>query len=905
MKFPRRFAGRIRALFRRRTLDREMAEELQSHLELEAEQLRAEGLAPAAARHAAEKRFGHVEGIKEQCRDQRSWAWIEHLRQDLRIGLRSLTKYPLFSAVTILTLGLGIGANTAIFTVINAALLRPLPVSHPEELVTFERTTGSETTDLSYPVYRHLREHNHAVRDLAASYTNLRHLRVNGSTADISVRIGEVSGNFFGLLGLTPAAGRLLVPRDNRDGAAEAVVVLSDAFWRRQFGGDPAVVGRTIALDHLPCVVVGVAPAGFRGLSASYPLDLWCPIELGPRLDTLPPAARLMHEAMNNTVVIGRLPPDITRAQATAEIDTLYRTRQDAMIAASYQTWPKQQREHLFGGKIEVRPGHSGNSLYFIMALRPLVSVLWIVVGLVLLLACANVASLLFVRGSARRKELGLRSALGASRARLVGQLLVEALLLAALGGLLGLALAHSGARLLASQAQADAALDFSLDPRVLGFVTLVSLLSGLAVGLAPALRFSRPDLLTILKDESGSTPGSSRLWFNRLLTIAQVAISLCLLAGAGLFVRTLQNLYAVDAGFERRNTVVFLLRPEHGAGKARTTALYRDVLARLQGLPEVQSATLSMGGMGRGTARFMIRVDGYTPAPGEDVSAFFTLAGPRYFETLGTPVLRGREYAESAPATGASSPGTEVVVNETLVRKFFPTVDPLGRTFKLMGKKLVIVGVARDAKYASLRDESAPQVYLPLFQSPMFLDSSYSSMSYQFRTANEAGVLASQVRELVRQIDPTAEVTDLATMSEVVDQTLLLERTIAKTAGAFSLLALLLTGLGLYGVLAFNVAQRTRELGVRLALGAEPWDLLRLVIRQGMILVVIGGLLGLAATPALTRLVQSRLYGVSAFDPLTFGTAFALLLLLALVACWLPARRATKVDPMVALRSE
>ncbi|MDB6126648.1 MAG: hypothetical protein JWM35_544, partial [Verrucomicrobia bacterium] len=397
MNFVSRLLWKMRALIWKQETDAEMTEEMRVHLEMQARENLATGMSADEARHAAHRAFGHIEGIKEHCRDQRRWAWVEHVAQDFRIGFRSLRKYPAFSVITILTLALGIGANTAIFSVVNAALLRPLAVNRADELVVLTKAGAEQYTDLSYPTYRYLRDHAQTVSGLAAAYPGVRALDKPSDTDSKNppTRTSEVSGNYFSVLGVQATLGRVLTPLDDRDGAAENVAVISDRIWRARFGADASVVGQTVLIDRVPCTIVGVAPASFHGLSASEPVDMWLPIQLGPRLDAIPPQARLMHEVMSNTSVIGRLAAGTTRAQAAAELGTLFQTRQEELASVTFKNWPAAMRQRFFSAKLDVRSGFAGNNVRFVTAVRPLVSVLWIVVALVLLLASANVASLL------------------------------------------------------------------------------------------------------------------------------------------------------------------------------------------------------------------------------------------------------------------------------------------------------------------------------------------------------------------------------------------------------------------------------------------------------------------------------------------------------------------------------
>jgi putative ABC transport system permease protein len=821
--------------------------------------------------------------------------------QDLRYGVRMLLKHKGFTAVVVLTLGLGIGANTAIFTVMNALLLRALPVKAPEELVLLSTVNhNGPAYNFSYPLYELLRDGGESFSSLFAT-TDVSKRRMNaGGTEAEFIRAQEVSGNFFSVLGVSVMLGRPLTPEDDRVGQPQAAVI-SYNFWRRRFGADPAVVGKTISFDDLPTTIVGVAPPGFFGIEPGAHPDLWGPVQVR-HFKSLKNAGRTFFH------LIGRLPASVNRAQAQAELDVIFQRHLGSLKWAG-ANWDESERRLFFDRKLELQAGAAG----YTDLRRQFRRSLWLLmtaVGLVLLIACANIASLLLARAAARQHEFTLRSALGAGRLRLVRQLLAESLLLAALGGGLGLLLSQWGTRalLVLMRLQTDP-VSFSVAPdeRVLLFTLAASLLTGLLFGLVPALRSSRIDLASALKSTAGSVAGdASRQRLNQALVVAQVALSLLLLIGAALFVRTLGKLKATDAGFNREHVVVFNLdftqdlRPRH-------LTLYKELLQRLETLPGVRAAGLSSDFLldQQCCNRDMIAVEGYAAGPSQDLSCDVFEISTRFFETIATPLVLGRGFGpqDEIPTDSAQADTPRVaIINQAMARRYFGDANPLGRHFHSTfhpQRKIEIVGVVKDVRHRSLRQPSAPAFYLPLLRAPG------KEISFALRTTSETSALTGTLRRVAREIDPAIQVRDVRSLDEVVNTALHQERVLAQLGGFFSLFALALACLGFYGVLSFAVVRRTREIGVRLALGAQKKDVLALVIGRGLKLALLGLALGFVVAWVVTRFVSSLLYGVTATDPVAFSGVSLLLLLVAGLASWLPARRAAKIDPMVALRHE
>ena len=812
--------------------------------------------------------------------------------QDVRYGLRMLWRSPGFTAVAVVSLALGIGVNTAIFSLFNAVLVRPLPVVAGQGSLVWLRAPNS------YPDYLDYSAQARSFEGLAA-VTGTREFSLTRGGEPELLRGEFVTANYFDVLGVRPRLGRGFLAEEGRDPAP--VVVLSDRLWRTRFGADPSIVGGRITLNGLGFTVVGVAPEKFIGTEVGLDRELWVPLSLEPVLNPQRAAREgrgdesLLRERHSYWLaVFGRLKGGVTREQAGAEMDALARRVAEAAgDRADAEALRRVQPLALSGG---LDPRDREEAL-------PVAGVVMGVVGLVLLIACANLAGLLLARAAVRRRETAVRQALGASRRRLIRQWLTESVLLGVLGGAAGLLLALWANDVMLSYAGATplASLDLGLDFRVLAFALFVSVGAGIVFGLAPALQASRLDIVTALKTEDAlARAGSRRSRLRAVFVTAQVTLSVVLLVCAGLFIRSLQSAHSIDPGFrvERALTVpvdLGLLRYEQAGGQA----FYRELLSRVASQPGVESASLvRFAQLGFSFAQGQVFAEGKTGEGDEGASTGFNVVGPRYFETMGTRLVRGRDFAE---ADREGAPGV-VVVNETLARMLWPDEDALGKRLSFEGARgpfLEVVGVARDGKYRSLGDRSRPYVYRPLMQS-------YEpKMTLVVRTSGEPAALAGAVRGQLRALDPNLPVAEMRTLAEQFDLSLLPSRVAAWTLGAFGLLALALAAIGVYGVVSYSVAQRTREIGVRVALGASRRDVLRLVLGEGLKMVAAGLGVGLLLALAATRLVAGFLYGVTASDPVTFAGVPVLLGAVALAAGYLPARRATKVDPMKALRYE
>jgi predicted permease len=932
---------RLRALLRKSEMERELDEELRYHIEQQTEQNIRLGMNPEEAFHAARKAFGGVEQAKERSRDTRGVRWLDDLWQDLRYGARILWKNPGFTIVAALTLAFGIGANTAIFSLLNATLLRTLPVKDPQQLVVFT-TVGPQGTDNSYS-YRQIErfnQNNHSFTGIIiASGANRMRLTEPGTGAQVeAVQAARVSGNFFSVLGVNAAAGRTLTDADDNASSPQPVAVISYKFWKNRFASDPGVVGRKITLDDFTFTIVGVAPPGFFGFEVGYAPDIWWPLQMTPHV--MPGDNRLRRGA-EWLRLMARLKPDAQPEQARAEMDAVFQQYISGISPDQAAGFTPAQRRNYFERRIRLDAGATGlvrNHLDRLIT-QPLL-LLMVAVGLVLLIASANVANLLLVRAAVRRKEIAVRLSLGAGRFRLVRQLLTESLLLATLSGALGLLLARWGANLLLAYLPrgGSVTLDPALDMQVFGFTLAVTLLTGALFGLAPALRATRLDLSSALKSSIGKGTGGTRLALHKVLVVAQVALSLFLLIGAGLFVRSLQNLKNLDSGFDRENVVLFGLDTGREYTPARLVTLQHRLLERLASLPGARSASLSDRGLlSGGRTVNNIAVEGYAQRPDEDVKCHQLWVGPKFFMTMGIPLLQGRDFnshelqpltrlsdARSAnsqasqppsnnpapsPANATANTRLAAVINQAMARYFFGAQNPIGRRIRFSEGEIKdipieVIGIAKDAKYEDLREQTRRIVYLSYFQWPPER-SLEGQQRIMLRTLGNPSNSFSAIQGAVRELDPQIQVQDLQTMSDVVDETLTRERFIAQLGGFFSLCALSLACIGLYGVMSYATTRRTQEIGIRIALGAQSPDVIRLVLHETLWLVTVGIAIGLVAALAATRLVTNLLFGLTPNDPLTIAVAVLVMLTTALLACFVPARRATKVDPIIALRSE
>ncbi len=864
------------------------------------------------------------------------------LVQDLRYALRQLRKNPGFTAVALLTLALGIGANTAIFSLIDAVMLKTLPVRLPEQLVLLNWVSESQpgtmpwfthslsgnygpdstgrftSTAFPYPIFEGIRDRNEEFSSVMAfADTDRLSVSVGGQAGLAEGQL--VSGDFFSTLGVEAMIGRAIARTDDR-ASASPVATISHGFWVSRFGGDPLVVGKAITVNGAPFTIVGVAPPEFFGVEPGTPVDIWLPLHAQPQINPGWTKYAIPGEVSKFTapddwwlLIMGRLKPGVNEQRVRAKLDVV--VRQDV---ASIELPPPAKGSSdmtLQPPRVQLTPAGRGLDSLREQFSKPL-AVLMAVVGLVLLIACANVANLLLSRATSRRREIALRLALGAGRLRLINQMITESVLLALAGGALGVGLAYWASAILVafmSGGRNPIVLHVTPNLRVLAFTAAVSVITGVLFGLAPALQGTRLVLTPGLKEGWGSTPGvgshSRRfgMQLGQVLAISQVAISLLLLIGAGLFVRTLTNLENENLGFDRRNLVLFGIDPTKSGYKGeKLVAFYQELQRRIEAIPGVKSASLSRHTLVSGGVTINgVAIQGYTPESGASnngsIAVHVNDVGPQFFETFGIPVELGRVIGDrdtaAAPKVG--------VVSRAFARQYLGGTNPIGRQFGFGDQRsssdIAIVGVVGDVRYGQPRDRMPPTVYVPYAQHPQELD----EMNFEVRTAGDPKNWVGPVRQAVHELDENLTLFDVRTQVEQIEQATFQERLFARLSSFFGLLALALASVGLYGIMSYGVSRRTNEIGVRMALGARRFDVLDLVVRQALQLTILGVIFGVAAAWASTRFLTSFLYGVRPTDPVTFGMVSLAVILVSILSSYIPARRATKVDPMVALRYE
>lgn len=847
--------------------------------------------------------------------------WIENRGAEFRYALRMIRKTPGTTAIAVVSLALGIGANTAIFSLVDAMLLKLLPVKSPQELFLVAANPPRPNTSWNYPDYSAFRDNNTSFSGLAAySSGQPMGMQLDGADAGRTTELAYaalVSGNYFDVLGVGPALGRVLDSEDGKASGASPYVVLSYDYWHTRFGGDANAVGRTVRLNGYPFTIVGVSRRGFNGADPTNSPNMFMPIMMHTQVTGVP-------FTMWNTrhywwmQAVGRLKPGATATQAETELFAVYQNQEEGERQSTQEKFVNRAQP------IVLIPAARGYSWVRNRLERPLI-ILMIVVGLVLLIACANVANLMLARGAGRQREIAIRLAVGASRSQLTAQLLIESMLIALIGGIAGLAFAFLGVRVLLrylpQTGWGQATLNVTPDLRLLAFTFAVSLITGVLYGIAPALKSTKPDLIHALKDDSPGAAGPSRLTLSNALVVTQVALSLVLLIGTGLFVRSLGQLHDIDSGFRADNTLVVTVDPKHNGYKGqRLRDFYERLRPNIENLPGVQSVSLAeitplAGSRWNGD----VNVEGYEWKDDEKKYVDMNAVGPRYFETVGIPLLQGREFRdEDNPAYSLDPPekfipGVEppeppgprvVIVNESFAKRFFEGRNPIGGHLVADEKykperAYEIIGVAKDAHYFGLREENEPMIYFAIWRPEA------RSRSICIRTTRDSAQLAAGISREVSAIDSGIPVLSIRSMDQEIDNDILVDRLIATLSSFFGLLALLLAGVGLYGVISYGVTRRTREIGIRMALGAQRGSVLWLVMRRAAAFLLIGAVIGVPAALFATRLVKSFLYGISTQDPIAIVGATLVLGAVTALASFLPARRATKVDPMVALRHE
>jgi predicted permease len=886
-------------LWRRKKLEEGLEKELRLHLDEHAADLVARGHDPEEARRQSRLALGGLEQVKEKCRDARGVRWIEDLWRDLRYGARMLLKTPGFSLIAMLTLALGIGANTAIFSLTDAVLIKLLPVKQPEQLFLLKKTgLRGANMNFAYPLFSRLRDENQVFAGmLATSGVSRAKLRIEGGASEQTEYAARerTSGDYFSTLGVQALLGRTFTAEEDKKPGTQPVAVISYGFWQRRFASNPSVVGKNITLDETPCTIIGVTPPEFFGIEVGSAVDVWLP------LVQVTQTSFLNDPGSNWLRVIARLKPGITAQQASADGTRIFRP--ELVERVGHINDPVMQREVL-SQTIEIEPASNGLSQLRQKFSQPL-QMLTVIVGLLLLITCANIASLLLVRAEARQKEIAVRLALGTSRFRLIRQLLTESLLLVTLGAGLGLPFAVWGRNLLLTfipQGNLPVTLGTALDWRVLGFTAAIAVITSALFGLVPALRATQVSLTPALKDAAQTASANGRsLRLGNAFVIVQVALSMVLLIGAGLVVLSFQRLQSLDAGFDRRNALTFGLELPRGYKEQQVLDLSQQILTRIKVLPGVRAASFSFPGpflSGQYTRQFS--VEGYSPQPGENKELDCLRVMPGFFEALGITLQQGRTFT---PQDDANAPKV-VIINETMARYFFPQQNPIGKRLGNAGEdphgasSFEIIGVVKDARYLGLREAAPRIVYMPTMQS-----TNPKMSAFIVRTDGDPAQMIAALRHEAQAVDRNVALREVKTLEQWVYEYLFQERTVAKLTGFFSLLAVLLTCLGLFGVLAYAVSRRTAEIGVRIALGAQPRDVLKLVIGQGLWLTLSGVGIGLLAAFGVTRWMRGFLFEVSPTDPLTFVVIALLLTVVALLACYLPARNATKIDPVTALR--
>jgi macrolide transport system ATP-binding/permease protein len=916
---------KLKWLTERRSKEAELREELQFHLEEEAEQHQAEGLAGDQARWAARRELGNLTLVQENTRAVWGWTILEQLGQDLRYAFRTMAANRLFTFLAVSSLALGIGANTAIYSFMDSILLRSLPVSDPARLVVLnwhaKATTGrdfvmhgmsgttwgdpksGETSGIfPFPAFELFRNYDSVFSTVFAHYASWQTKRLNLTIkGQAGIAAGEyVSGDYFRGLGIRPAAGRLIIPSDDR-AAPPPVAVVSYAYSQSRFGGAADAAGQPILIDNLPFTVVGVTPPEFFGVDPAVAPDVYLPMHTNELLGAghqfgFRPEDYL---ARNRywVLVMGRLRPGVSLAQA------------QAVLAPAFQQWvagtAANDRERANLPALVVTPGAGGLDSLRRKYSQPLY-VLMTLVGLILALACANVANLLLARAAARRREMALRLSVGAGRLRIVRQLLTESLLLAGLGGVLGVLFAIWGIRfltLLLANGRANFTLRADLNWHVLGVAAALSLLTGVLFGLVPALQATRVDVMPALKETRAGQPTSDRrVGLSHLLVVSQIAISLVMLVAAGLFVRTLSNLQSIPLGFNRQNVLLFQLDARKAGHKdPEIAAFYGDLRRRFSEIPGVRNASLSEDSLIEAGTGLPIGVAG-APSSGDNR---ILNAGPAFFTTMQIPILAGRDFEES---DRAGSPAV-AVINQVFAKANFGERNPLAQHLILrkpgnghpLARDMEIVGVCGNARYGGLTEAIPPLVYMPYNQGYPQPD----QMVYALRTSGDPLRYVTSVREMVRQADARVPVSEVRTEAADIDRTINQEITFARLCSGFAILALAIACVGPYGAVSYNVARRTGEIGIRMALGAQRGGVVRMLLREVLVLAALGLAIGLATALGTSKFVASFLYGMKANDPLALTLAVATLLGAALLAGYMPARKASRIDPMSALRHE
>jgi predicted permease len=895
MRRLRAWFSRLGEVFGRRRREEEFSAEVESHLHLHIEDNLRAGMLPAEARRHALMQLGGIEQTKEAYRERRGLPVLETFLQDLRFAARVLRKNPGVTAIVVITLALGVGANTAIFGLVNGLLLQRLPVPAAEQiaaLVIQSSGSGLGALGFSYPQFVEFREQAAPICEVFGSATAWR-LNFTADGHSDTLTIGGVSSNYFSALGVKPALGRLVLPGEGEHPGEPAILVLSHSFWQRRFGGDPRVIGKQVRVGGKPATIVGVMEKEFHGQFTVFEMDAYAP--LSTAFENSLPSNFWNSRDIHIMLVLGRLKPGVTLAKAQSRFDVI-----SQRLAAQYPVTDKDLSVRVMDERLS-RPIPYANNAFLVFS-----GLFLVLGGLVLLLACTNIANILMARASVRQREMAIRAALGGARYRLVRQMLTETMLTAVLGGIVGVALGAGLSRLASSThlANIPVRLGFGFDWKVFVYALAVVVFTAISAGLSPALRATRADVNTVLHQGGrADAGGKARHKVRGDLMAAQVAGSLMLLIVAGLFVRSLRAVERMDIGFDPNQLLNVRLDPSiDNFSETQTKEFYRLLETRVHALPGVESASLASAvPIAYSLGNQSVYIEGRPVPSGQKApETMFSSVDASYFDTLRIRVLLGRAFSD---ADSETSPRV-AIINETMARHFWPGEDPIGKRFSLTGDAgpfVEIVGVARDGKYRVLAEDAQPYFYVPLTQ--YFT----GQRTLQIRSAMPPESLAPLVQQEIQTLDANDPIEEIQTMKESLGGTLgyFIYRFGASLAAAMGLLGLVLAIVGVYGVVSYAATQRTQELGIRMALGASPRQILALLLRQGAQLVAAGLFFGLVGAWLLTRAMSHMLVGVSPSDPLTYISVAALLSFITLLACWIPARRAMRVDPMVALRYE
>jgi predicted permease len=901
MDWLKEFARRIRMLLHRDRAISDIDDEMQLHLELRRQQQIESGVPANDAAAAAHRRFGNPTLVRERSYTAWGWSWLEGLLQDLFYGLRTMLRSPGVTIVALLSLALGIGANTAIFSLMDAVMLRSLPVKNPQELVLLGTANdrgfenGFDVTDLfSYPVYRQLQQRNHVFSELAAVLSTSRtiHGFVEGRSAAEPISVQLVSGTYFSTLGVTASMGRTIGEADDRTEGASPIAVISNSWWKQQLGGNPTVLGRTIQLNRTTFTIVGIAPPEFFGTEVGEAPDIWVPISM---VEQITPHSSSYNDDLDQCLFLfGRLKPDVNAATAETDINLL---RQQILPNLPDAKMTPSRWRDLKSTHIPITPmarGFSGLRRQFSQPLQVLMGI----VGLVLLIACANIANLLLARSTVRARELAVRQALGADRIRLVRQLFTESLLLAAAGGVLGVVLAQPAIQLLirlVSKGSEPLPLDVSLSASTLFFTLATTVLTALVFGVIPAFRAVKFDITKSLKDGRGKAGTNSRNLLAKALIVFQVAFSLVLVVAAGLFLRTLVNLTEVNTGFNKENVLrldIDAISAGYAENGPRLQTLDERIEEQVRALPGVHAASFSSFVFHEGAWFGGVSLpDGSVPLD----NSVHNVVGNDYFRTMQIPLLTGRIFDAQDTATSQKV----ALISERMARILFPRSSPIGRHYLLGGDDREVIGVVKDVKFEGIDKPATPIDYIPYVQHPAYL------RDFEVRYTGDFGAIAAAVQRTIHEVDPHLPISRVTTLDEQVARSYTDQRLVAQLSTFFGLLAVFLSAIGIYGLMSYVVSRRTNEIGIRMALGAGRMHVRWLVLREVLILTAIGVAIGVPAALLSGRLVTSMLFGLHGNDPFSLLVAVLVMLLIAALAGYLPARRASRVDPMVALRYE